>query len=70
MRLDFSFNTVIYDTANKNKTIAKSRFELGTVQSSPRFPDITKRTQVFKPQFPGFLHDACSVLAVCSGAVE
>ena len=33
MRSDFSLNTVIYDTANKNKTNAKPRFELGTVQS-------------------------------------
>ena len=33
MRSDFSLNTVIYDTANKNKTNAKPRFELSTVQS-------------------------------------
>ena len=33
MRSDFSLNTVIYDTANKNKTYAKPRFELSTVQS-------------------------------------
>ena len=37
MRSDFSLNTVIYDTANKNKTNAKPRFELSTVQSPPRF---------------------------------
>ena len=37
MRLDFSLNTVIYDTANKNKINAKPRFELSTVQSPPRF---------------------------------
>ena len=33
MRSDFSLNIVIYDTANKNKTNAKPRFELSTVQS-------------------------------------
>ena len=33
MRSDFSLNTVIYDTANKNKTNAKPGFELSRVQS-------------------------------------
>ena len=37
MRSEFSLNTVIYDTTNKNKTNAKPRFELSTVQSPRRF---------------------------------
>ena len=37
MPSDFSLNTVMYDTANKNITNAKPRFELSTVQSPPRF---------------------------------
>ena len=35
MRPDFSLNTVIYDTVNKNKTNAKPRFELSTDSAEP-----------------------------------
>ena len=41
-------NTVIYDTANKNKTNATPRFELSTVQSPPRFATCTQKKRAVR----------------------
>ena len=48
MPSDFSLNTVIYDTANKNKTNAKPRFELSIVQSLPRFATCTRKKRAVR----------------------
>ena len=59
----FSLNTVIYDTANKNKTNAKPRFELSTVQSPPRFATCTLKKRAVRAQgFFATCHDEAGAI--------
>ena len=51
MRSDFSSNTVTDDTVNLNKTNAKPRFELNTVQSPPRFATYTRKSARYAREF-------------------